>query len=33
MKKLNKKGNFRVPENYIGDFNKKIYLNFVQSAL
>ena len=27
MKKLNKKGNFRVPENYFGDFNKKIYLN------
>ena len=28
MKKLNKKENFRVPENYFSDFNKKIYLNF-----
>ena len=27
MKKLNKKENFRVPENYFSDFNKKIYLN------
>ena len=27
MKKLNKKENFRVPENYFRDFNKKIYLN------
>ena len=26
MKKLNKKENFRVPENYFSDFNKKIYL-------
>ena len=27
MKKLNKKENFRVPENYFSDFNKKIHLN------
>lgn len=27
MKKLNKKENFRVPETYFSDFNKKIYLN------
>jgi hypothetical protein len=27
MKKLNKKENFRLPENYFSDFNKKIYLN------
>ena len=27
MKKLNKKENFRVPENYFSDFNKKIYLS------
>jgi hypothetical protein len=27
MKKLNKKENFIVPENYFSDFNKKIYLN------
>jgi hypothetical protein len=27
MKKLNKKENFRIPENYFSDFNKKIYLN------
>ena len=27
MKKLNKKENFRIPENYFNDFNKKIYLN------
>ena len=26
MKKLNKKENFRLPENYFSDFNKKIYL-------
>ena len=28
MKKLNKKENFRVPENYFSDFNKKINLNY-----
>ena len=27
MEKLNKKENFRIPENYFSDFNKKIYLN------
>tara|TARA_B100001057_G_scaffold500312_1_gene614664 strand:- start:2543 stop:2959 length:417 start_codon:yes stop_codon:yes gene_type:complete len=27
MKRLNKKENFRVPKNYLSDFNKKIYLN------
>jgi len=27
MNKLNNKENFRVPENYFSDFNKKIYLN------
>jgi hypothetical protein len=27
MKKLNKKENFIVPENYFSDFNKKIYSN------
>ena len=27
MKRLNKKENFRVPKNYLSDFNRKIYLN------